>query len=342
MNRNRIKKTAYNLMQPFSFRFLRNLTGQQFVFPFYHFVGEKHPPHLRHLYRNITPEQFRSDLEFLLQHYQPASVTDLKQFIAGEKKTKRPLFFLSFDDGLKECFEFVAPVLKQKGIQAAFFVNPDFIGNQSMFFRLKTSLLADKILHDGNQISLKGLAAFWGESTANVSQLTRLLLRLNYFDTEKIDRVLQILKIDFNDWLKKEKPYMTMQQLNQLNADGFLIGAHSMDHPLFEDLSEKEQITQISESIGFVNEQFNPEISAFAFPFTDFGVPKSVFRYIKNAANIDVTFGTAGIKNDSCRKHIQRIPMDEFSITTGSKKILRTEYSYYLFKSILGKNKIRR
>ncbi|MGM0620735.1 MAG: polysaccharide deacetylase family protein [Bacteroidota bacterium] len=341
MNRDRIKKTAYNLTRPFSFRFLRNMTGQRFVFPFYHFVGEKHPPHLRHLYRNITPEQFRSDLEFLLKHYQPASVTDLKQFIAGGKKTNRPLFFLSFDDGLKECFEIVAPVLKQKGIQAAFFVNPDFIGNQSMFFRFKTSLLAEKILHGEHQISLKELASFLGEPTADVSQLTRFLLCLNYFDAEKIDQAAQILKVDFKEWLATEKPYMTMQQLNQLNTDGFLIGAHSMNHPLFEDLSEKEQINQISESIGFVREHFKPEISAFAFPFTDAGVPSVVFKHIDNAENIDVTFGTAGIKNDSSRKHIQRIPMDEFNLA-GGQKILRAEYSYYLFKSIVRKNKIRR
>lgn len=341
MNRDRIKKTAYSLTRPFSFRFLRNMSGQRFVFPFYHFVGEKHPPHLRHLYRNITPEQFQSDLEFLLKYYKPASVNDLKQFVAGGKKANRPLFFLSFDDGLKECFEIVVPVLKQKGIQAAFFVNPDFIDNQSMFFRFKTSLLAEKILHYENQISLQELAVFFGEPKADVSQLSRFLLRLNYFDSEKIKRAAEILKVDFKEWLATEKPYMTMQQLKQLNTEGFLIGAHSMNHPPFEELSEKEQICQISESISFINAHFNPEISAFAFPFTDAGVPATVFNYIDNAANIDVTFGTAGIKNDSSSKHIQRIPMDEFS-TTGSQKILRAEYAYYLFKSMFGKNKIRR
>lgn len=341
MNRESVKRIAYNVTKPFSFQFLRNVTGQHFVFPFYHFIGDNYPPYVRHLYRQIKPREFLDDLEFLLKHYQPATVDDLKRFSADGKKSNKPLFLLSFDDGLKECYEVVFPVLKQKGIQAAFFVNSGFADNKALFYRFKISLLIEKAISRAGKTSLNKLTDYLGIVNLKEDELAGKLLQLKYSDTQKLETIAHILNAGFDEILNAEKPYMSMEQLKKLNSEGFLIGAHSVDHPLFSDLSEAEQISQVSQSMDFVNNHFKPELSLFAFPFTDFGVSPRVFDFIEHSDDIDFSFGTAGIKKDSRQKHIQRIPMDEFS-TSGSQKILRAEYAYYLFKSMFGKNKIRR
>ena len=341
MNREKIKNIAFSATRPLPVSFLQKSTGQFFIFPFYHFVGEQHPPHLRHLYRHITPEQFKNDLEFLLKHYRPASIADLKEFAKKGKKQTEAMFFLSFDDGLRECYEVIYPILKKKGIEAAFFINPSFVGNQAMFFRFKISLMVDKLLNQTNDATIKKLALQFDKPGLSKLGCMERMMNLKHSDAEKTEQLATVLDIDFTECQKRVKPYMNMEQLKELSAEGFLIGGHSMNHPLFSELAVDEQISQVSESIRFVNEHINPELSAFAFPFTDFGVPSSVFKYIENAGDIDITFGTAGLKNDDCRKHIQRIPMDE-SGQTGSRKILRREYAYYLLKSFFGKNTIRR
>mgnify|MGYP000513020018 CR=1 FL=1 len=53
----------------------------------------------------------------------------------------------------------------------------------------------------------------------------------------------------------------------------------------------------------------------------------------------DLTFGCAGIKEDSAKNHLQRIPMET---EKSGKEIIKTEYTYCLMKQKTGKNKIER
>lgn len=340
MIREQIKKTAGYSTTLLPFSFLRKMTGQHFIFPFYHFAGKEHPPFLRHLYAHITPAQFLSDLEFLLKHYQPASVSDLKNFTTAGKKSKKPLFFLSFDDGLKACYEVIYPVLKQKGIPAAFFINPDFIDNKELFYRFSISLIIDQLMQRAPGDIPAELKAFAGSDRSGRGEIIRNLKKLNHRDDQKITKIAAALELDPDAFLSREKPYMTMQQLKKLDAEGFVLGSHSMNHPLFSESDTEEQIKQIADSIDFVKTHFAPEISLFAFPFTDFGVPSPVFDFIDRCEKIDISFGTAGLKNDDRCKHIQRIPM-ETPYLRGGQKILRAEYSYYLLKSLFGRNRLQ-
>ncbi|HET6559130.1 MAG TPA: hypothetical protein VFG54_17545, partial [Prolixibacteraceae bacterium] len=70
-------------------------------------------------------------------------------------------------------------------------------------------------------------------------------------------------------------------------------------------------------------------------------VPDSVFEKANSQKLWDLSFGTAGIKDESMPNHLQRIPM-ETPENTGGKKIIRTEYMWYYLKSVLGKNKVNR
>ena len=340
MNRDRLKKIAYKVTQPLGFRTMRNYSGEKFIFPFYHLVAENTPDYIKNLYKAPTPQDFKSDLEFLLKYYQPATVEELKQFVLDGKKTNKLKFFLSFDDGLKECYEIVYPILKEKGIPAAFFINPDFVDNKSFFYRFKTSLVIEKIITNSDGKLLQRSKDLLGISNGTNNKLIQKVDDLTFSGLGILDKLAQQLDVNTEEILQKQKPYMTLDQLKQMESDGFIIGSHSMNHPLFANLSEKEQISQVDQSMRFIRENFNPEILTFAFPFTDDGVSSSLFDYIEQNENIDISFGTAGIKRDSRTKHIQRIPMEADGLDAAG--ILWQEYAWFMLKSAFGKNKINR
>jgi hypothetical protein len=52
-----------------------------------------------------------------------------------------------------------------------------------------------------------------------------------------------------------------------------------------------------------------------------------------------LTFGCAGLKEDSVKNNLQRIAMEE---SGSGEQIIKAEYLYYLFKSLFGKNTIKR
>jgi len=280
--------------------------------PFYHAVSDNVPFHLKHLYQPRSSQLFKADLAYFLKYFEPIELKELIRLVKEDKPLKKNYFHLTFDDGLRDFYDVAAPILKEQGIPATIFLNSDFIDNKAIFYRFKASILAEKLVAKG-------------------------LLDISYSEKEILDELAKENNIDFEEYLKNEKPYLTSPQIEQLIQQGFTVGAHSKNHPLYNQIKLEEQITQTKESIKAVITPYNLEYNVFSFPFTDFGVSHQFFAAIKN--EVDLTFGCAGLKDDTIKNHLQRIPME---LQQGGKEIIKTEYFYYLLKKIVGKNKIIR
>ncbi|NQU88679.1 MAG: polysaccharide deacetylase family protein [Mariniphaga sp.] len=313
------------------------MSGEQFIFPLYHLVSNNPPAHVKNLY-NVTPvKHFLNDLDFLLQNFQPASINDVINYIKEGKKSTKPFFFLSFDDGMRECYEVVYPILKQKGLEAAFFINPAFVDNKNLFYRSKISLIIDQIQKNGKIFELSDFLKIYPISTAKVIDK---ISTLKYSDIDIIEKAGKKIGIDFNEYLDTYKPYMTLLQIKELQENGFLIGSHSYDHPKFWEISELEMREQIKSSFDFIDNIIQLKVRSFAFPFSDIETPISFFNFLTEEIKLDVSFGTAGIKIDTEPVHIQRIPMDVE--LKSAERIIKKEYGYFVFKFLFGKNLINR
>lgn len=315
---------------------LISFTEQNLFLPFYHAVqGKDELPHIRHLYLPRTQSQFEQDLDYLLNYFNPITLQEVYEVITGRKQLQRPSFHLTFDDGLREVFEIVAPILKRKGIPATIFVNSGFVDNQGLFFRYKVSLLIEKI----NSGTISNNLATKINQTVN-SFSPKQLLALGYQDQIVIDQIAQLLELNFDDFLLEQKPYLTTKQIRFLQADGFTIGAHSVDHPQYNEITLEEQLEQTKESVRFIAKHFNPRFNCFSFPFTDDGVSQKFFTEINEKKITQLTFGCAGLKQDGAPYHLQRFPME--GTKEPAEKLIKTEYTYYLVKSLFNKNQIIR
>jgi peptidoglycan/xylan/chitin deacetylase (PgdA/CDA1 family) len=271
-------------------KLLQIITKKKIIVPFYHTVADEQLPHIKHLYRMKTVDEFLKDLDFLLKHFKPIDIEVLNDYCINRKKPKNPVFHLTFDDGMKEIYEIVAPILLKKGIPATFFINSGFADNKALFYRHRKSLEIE-----------------FGE---NFSQQ-------------------QII-----DFLNNTKPYLTTEQIQSLNNQGFTIGAHSIDHPYYYTIPLEEQLRQTRESLHFVTSIVNQKLRLFAFPFTDFNVSKQFFEEIK--PDVDLCFGTAGLKNDVISFNIQRIGSEKDKLES-MEVILKKAYLKYMIMCALKK-----
>ena len=311
------------------------------ILPFWHAVSDTPPPHLSQLYCVPTISGFERDLDFFLKNYKSSSIEDVHRHATNTGKPNENFFFPTFDDGLAECYQVIAPILKKKGIQAAFFINPSFVDNKALFHRHKASLILNYINGQQSKPSEIKEAGQLLIKQAHNRNLHQFLHHSNYADQQLLDGIATVLGINFNHYLAHNQPYMTLSQIKKLQEDGFLIGAHGMDHREFYLSSEDDIMTQISSSMEFLIQEINPPIKWFAFPFTDFKVPDSVFEKARSANLWDLSFGTAGIKDETIQNHLQRIPMESGKISEG-KKVVRTEFLWYFLKTIFAKDKVRR
>jgi peptidoglycan/xylan/chitin deacetylase (PgdA/CDA1 family) len=294
---------------------LCTLTGQNFVIPFYHIVSDEECPHIKNLYRHKGVKEFEQDLDYMTRHYMPIGADDLEAVLAGKYNGKK-IMLLTFDDGLRQMYDVVAPILLKKGIPAIFFLNTDFIDNKDLMFRYKASLAIEQD-HD------RYYSAYQSRT-----------------EKELIEDTHNELAAKYNSFLVDYKPYMSSEQIRSLIGQGFGIGAHSYSHPYYADLSLADQLSQTLDCIDILKTDFGIKQKLFAFPFTDDGVSKEFFDTIFNNGKVEFSFGGAGIKRDIHPRQFQRVPMEGWNAS--AEQILKSEYLYYLLRAPLGKNTIVR
>jgi peptidoglycan/xylan/chitin deacetylase (PgdA/CDA1 family) len=322
---------------------LIQITGQRIIFPFYHLVSDEEVPHVKHLYTVRTTTQFIQDLDFLLMYYKPIGISDFLGSIEKGQPLPGKRFLLSFDDGLREFHDVAAPILQRKGIPAICFLNSGMIDNKDLFYRYKASLLIERLQKRNDQADNKNLLGNWfHENRLPFTADYHGLLLISYAKRHLLDDLASILDVHFDEFLLKQNPYLDSAQISSLIQQGFTFGSHSIDHPEYRFLGEEEQIRQTSQGIDQVSKKFGIKEKLFSFPFTDYGVKNAFFEKVFDPARplADLTFGGAGLKQDSIKKNIQRIPFEGTSLN--AKQILGTEYLYYMIKAIFGKNMILR
>jgi peptidoglycan/xylan/chitin deacetylase (PgdA/CDA1 family) len=287
------------------FQPLLRWSGMRLFLPFYHIISDEPAPHVQPLYPVRTTAQLRHDLDWILRYFDPAPLSA----VHPDKARNKPVFHLSFDDGLRQCYDTIAPVLLEKGIPATFFINPAFVGNTALMFRYKAALIAGK-----------------------VPSLRDQVLAVKYPQQHQLDQLAIENGIDFQHFLDEYQPYMTAAQITGLHQKGFTIGAHSMDHPLYANLPEAEQRAQTMDSLAWVRQEYHIPNPAFAFPFTDFGVKDHFFQHLPDDL---LTFGCAGVKKEKLPRHFQRFAMEKYRHTAND--MIGAAYLFFLLKKATGR-----
>ena len=314
--------------------FLQKVSNQLLILPFYHAISDKEMPHIKHLYPVKGVKAFVKDLDFLLKYNTPIDYNEFLTLSRTQKQPRKPSFLLSFDDGLREFHDVIAPILLQKGIPAICFLNSDFIDNKNLFYRYKTSLLIDKIKKE--PVLNKRIQELFDGSKKNIENI----LSITYQNKNLLNELANWMDYSFGDFLLNHSPYLTSEQIKLLLKQGFYFGAHSLDHPEYQNINLQEQIRQTKESIQKICTAFSIDYKIFSFPFTDYNVSKEFFSQLKANNIAENTFGCAGQKRDIVPNNFQRIPFEMTSLS--GKQILNSELLYYLLKIPIGKNMISR
>ena len=331
--------TAF-LYEKLAFPVLRPFSRLNPTVVYYHTVADRELAHLENLYSFRNVAQFKRDLDVLLKYFRPVSLQDFLASRRGEKKLPRNSFLLTFDDGLRECHEIAGPILKQKGIPATFFLCSAFVDNRDAAYDLKKSLLAKELGKAYNHGQEKQIRAILQRVGICETEILRGALGVDHRRRAVLDEVAKELNFDFSEWLKDVQPYMNTQQCFDLLKAGHALGAHSVDHPRYCELSLEEQLQQTRESVGFVRNRFRLDYAAFSFPGSDAKVSLEFFRRAREEWKVDVFFGNRGFLDDSAFGSVQRSSMEKTSMS--AEGVLGKALVTRLAKTVIGRGKVPR
>jgi peptidoglycan/xylan/chitin deacetylase (PgdA/CDA1 family) len=241
-------------------------------------------------------DEFERELDWMLKKFCPVSLEEVAAAVQLGSPLPEKSFFLSFDDGFREMAEIVAPICRRKGVPATFFLNPDFLDNRKLCYRHKASVLLDafsRMEPARVRVIVEEVAR---RNNLRFSQdVRKFVLGIRYPEAKTLDDAAQLAGVDFAEFLRVERPYLTSQQVRALIADGFSIGAHSMDHPRYSDISLEQQLSQTRDSIGFLQKNYGMKRRAFAFPFTSDNVSEEFYQQIFAEKTCDIIFSIGAL-----------------------------------------------
>ncbi len=301
------------------------------IFPFYHAVSKTTLPHMVNLYPIRSPQEFKSDLDYMLKYFEPVSMSDYLSGSARLNKDKPPMI-LSFDDGLVQCYEELMPILESRSVPATFFLNNAFIDNKDLFYRFKVSLLIEQM----ENISLAAKEKAAEILHCSIHGIKNRLISVSYVEREITDQVADLWNYSFENYTRMNPVYLSSMQIIKMIGNGYEFGSHGIDHPLFSLLTKETALDHIRSSVDNLEHRFNLDYKYFAFPFTDSGVHDETINILFEKGVIDAGFGTAGLKDDKWPNYYQRMPME--MIGANAKKTLRGELNRRRLRMLLGRN----
>lgn len=305
---------------------VRPLSGVNLVLPFYHIVGDAYIPHVSNLYQFRTIAEFTADVEFFARHFEPVTLGDIVAALNGTRKLPRRCFHLTFDDGFREMHDVVAPILLRAGISGTFFLTTKFLDGGGLAHHNEISLLLDKIhAQPPSDAVVERLEPFLPAPQHGMTMLRERMLAIPYADNANVRSMAEILEVDIEGYVRRTQPHLSSEQVRAMIGQGFAIGGHSHDHPLYGKLTPAEQLNQTRTCMGILDEKFGLGPRAFAFPHNDDGVGREFFTELFSEGTLEVSFGTSGFVAHSHRRNLERASMEKTSAP--ADRILKRQFA---------------
>jgi peptidoglycan/xylan/chitin deacetylase (PgdA/CDA1 family) len=231
---------------------------------------------------------FEGQVEHLLRHYEPVEPDALLESVRTGSPLPPAGFVLTFDDGVRDHWDNVLPVLERHGLRGIFapiglpYLEgkvPFVQKNQFVRGRLGEDRLPDVYLEAAREVAPTVDVAGLIESTGpgEYRRGSEKYLRFKYainrlipFDVSQ--RVLDRLFAEHvcaDERAFVEELYLTLEEIRELPRIGHTIAGHSIAHPSLPRLEEAEQEQEIVDSLDWLGGLLGSRPSWFNYPYGD-------------------------------------------------------------------------
>jgi peptidoglycan/xylan/chitin deacetylase (PgdA/CDA1 family) len=218
----------------------------------------------------VDAAEFRRELQWLMQHFEPITLAGLRAWINGEWKHRKAPMMVTFDDGYENNAKIAAPILQEEGCPALFFLITVYVGTERMLW---TDEVRVRVMDwPGRSIRLPD----GGEAPVPPVRGDRYMLsRRIKNDCKQLPdggraTYLEYLRAETPGRIAVDDPearrFMTWDDARGLVKQGFDIGSHTVEHPILSRLTREAIAHELRKSKQSIEHELGHPCTSVAYP----------------------------------------------------------------------------
>jgi polysaccharide deacetylase len=219
---------------------------------------------------------FKEQVAFLKKHYSFVTVEEVIAATQGIHKLPSHPILLTFDDAYIDHFTYVFPILKNEGIQGAFYAPVKAVTQHKVLDVNKIHFILASTPEEKMSSLLKEIRLLLNKyrevyHLESYEFYYEKLAQLDRFDTKEVIFVKRLLQVELVEELRNiittelfekivgveegafsRELYMSVDQMKYMVSAGMHIGSHGYDHYWLGSLPKEKQEVEIKESLKFI------------------------------------------------------------------------------------------
>ena len=254
---------------PGSFRLTRVL-GQSYWLRsiVFHHISSAESPFTAGIRVGISAQKLEEALRFLTAYYVPVSLEDVLSECDGRGLPDRAVL-VTFDDAYRSVAELAAPLCRQFGVPAVFFVNAAFLDNR----RLAPDNLVCYVAKVHGMETINAAArTVPGRETGEVRTLAEVFENLfpTVTLTERevfLGELRRLAGIDEERMAREANLYLTSEQLRGLASFDFEIGNHTYTHTHCRLFEGQDFAAEVDRNKAELEARSKTKVRSFSQPY---------------------------------------------------------------------------
>lgn len=211
---------------------------------------------------------FEHEIRYLRRHYKIVSLDELVNTLASGEKFNQPTIAITIDDGFKDNYQLLFPLLKKYNIPVTIFITTAPIGTEK---RLWVNWLEEIILNTSKTSFSAGW--FYSGKTFSLNDIAQkrefyqlLLGKLKDIETWKRDQYLEYIEKVLGRPNVKKPIMLNWDEIREMQRAGVAFGAHTVNHPILTNLPLDEAKEEIINSKKKIERELGVTVNHFAYP----------------------------------------------------------------------------
>ena len=204
----------------------------------------------------VNSAALRSQLAYLRRHFHLVPLRYILEHLKAGRPLDKLTVALTIDDGRRNFYEFMFPLLKEFEIPATFFVVSSFIRREDWIWTDKVLWLSEQPFR-ANELSADKIEVFFA--------------KLNRLRPEARTASIEAIAADMGVSIPREAPPKyapcSWSELREMADSGLVdIGSHTATHPILSSLTDEESWHELTVSRAQIEEGLGRQVGSFCFP----------------------------------------------------------------------------